>query len=93
MQCAAVNEAFAKHCEELDDAKHKLEYHLKKVSVILEMLATGVIASFEKITVDLSSRKNVLIHVRYRTLFCVSLISDKSTSISVLLFLLYSGQI
>ncbi|NWX23306.1 TEKT4 protein, partial [Aegotheles bennettii] len=30
-QCAAVNEAFAKHCEELDDAKHKLEYHLEKV--------------------------------------------------------------
>lgn len=34
MQCAAVNEAFAKRCEELDDAKHKLEHHLKKVSVI-----------------------------------------------------------
>ncbi|NXA22979.1 TEKT4 protein, partial [Ibidorhyncha struthersii] len=31
MQCAAVNEAFAKHCEELDDAKHKLEHHLKKI--------------------------------------------------------------
>ncbi|NXW54230.1 TEKT4 protein, partial [Eurystomus gularis] len=30
MQCAAVNEAFAKRCEELDDAKHKLEYHLRK---------------------------------------------------------------
>ncbi|XP_067162406.1 tektin-4 [Apteryx mantelli] len=29
MQCAAVNEAFAKRCEELEDAKHKLEYHLK----------------------------------------------------------------
>ncbi|NXE50642.1 TEKT4 protein, partial [Casuarius casuarius] len=28
-QCAAVNEAFAKRCEELEDAKHKLEYHLK----------------------------------------------------------------
>ncbi|NWX51724.1 TEKT4 protein, partial [Steatornis caripensis] len=30
MQRAAVNEAFAKHCEELDDTKHKLEHHLKK---------------------------------------------------------------
>ncbi|NWX88786.1 TEKT4 protein, partial [Nothoprocta pentlandii] len=29
MQCAAVNEAFARRCEELEDAKHKLEYHLK----------------------------------------------------------------
>ncbi|KAM6407566.1 tektin-4 [Rhynochetos jubatus] len=31
MQCAAVNEAFAKHCEELFDTKHKLEYHLKNI--------------------------------------------------------------
>ncbi|XP_032856655.2 tektin-4 [Tyto alba] len=31
MQCDAVKEAFAKHCEELDDTKHKLEYHLKNV--------------------------------------------------------------
>ncbi|NXL63784.1 TEKT4 protein, partial [Chordeiles acutipennis] len=31
MQCAAVNEAFAKHCEELDDAKLKLEHHLKQI--------------------------------------------------------------
>ncbi|XP_037243240.1 tektin-4 [Falco rusticolus] len=31
MQSAAVNEAFAKHCEELDDAKHKLEHHLKNI--------------------------------------------------------------
>ncbi|NWY62683.1 TEKT4 protein, partial [Chionis minor] len=31
MQCAAVNEAFAKNCEELNDAKHKLEHHLKKI--------------------------------------------------------------
>ncbi|XP_064008776.1 tektin-4 [Pogoniulus pusillus] len=31
MQCAAVNEAFAKRCEQLDDAKHKLEYHLRRV--------------------------------------------------------------
>lgn len=60
MQCAAVNEAFARRCEELDDAKHKLEHHLKKVSVIFWMLATGVIVSFEKITVDLSSRKKRL---------------------------------
>ncbi|XP_054848324.1 tektin-4 [Eublepharis macularius] len=30
MQCDTVNEAFAKRCEELDDAKHKLEHHLKK---------------------------------------------------------------
>ncbi|NXN33000.1 TEKT4 protein, partial [Nycticryphes semicollaris] len=30
-QCAAVNEAFAKHCEELYDKKHKLEHHLKKI--------------------------------------------------------------
>ncbi|NXX92522.1 TEKT4 protein, partial [Centropus bengalensis] len=29
-QCAAVNEAFARRCEELDDAKHKLEHYLKK---------------------------------------------------------------
>ncbi|KGL81873.1 Tektin-4, partial [Tinamus guttatus] len=28
-QCAAVNGAFAKRCEELEDAKHKLEFHLK----------------------------------------------------------------
>ncbi|NXW48570.1 TEKT4 protein, partial [Nyctiprogne leucopyga] len=31
MQCAAVHEAFAKHCEELDDAKLKLEYHLRNI--------------------------------------------------------------
>ncbi|NXP55782.1 TEKT4 protein, partial [Heliornis fulica] len=31
MQRAAVNEAFTKHCGELDDAKHTLEYHLKKI--------------------------------------------------------------
>lgn len=62
MQCAAVNEAFAKHLEELDDTKHKLEHHLKKVSVIFEMLVTGMIASFEKITVKLSSRKKNLNH-------------------------------
>ncbi|XP_010173149.1 tektin-4, partial [Antrostomus carolinensis] len=31
MQCAAVNEALAKHCEELDDIKLKLEYHLRKI--------------------------------------------------------------
>ncbi|XP_009952850.1 PREDICTED: tektin-4, partial [Leptosomus discolor] len=31
MQCAVVNEAFAKHCEELDDTKHKLEHHLEKI--------------------------------------------------------------
>ncbi|XP_071616893.1 tektin-4 [Heliangelus exortis] len=30
-QCAAVNEAFARYCEELNDAKHKLEHHLGKV--------------------------------------------------------------
>uniref|UniRef100_A0A8C8EDR7 Tektin n=1 Tax=Otus sunia TaxID=257818 RepID=A0A8C8EDR7_9STRI len=30
-QCDAVNEAFAKHCEELDDTKHKLEHHLKNI--------------------------------------------------------------
>ncbi|NXC50494.1 TEKT4 protein, partial [Penelope pileata] len=30
MQCDIVNEAFAKHCEELDDTKHKLEHHLKQ---------------------------------------------------------------
>lgn len=62
MQCAAVNEAFAKHLEELDDTKHKLEHHLKKVSVIFEMLVTGTIALFEKITVKLSSRKKNLNH-------------------------------
>ncbi|NWU93300.1 TEKT4 protein, partial [Upupa epops] len=31
MQCAAVNEAFTKRCEELDDAKYKLEHHLSKI--------------------------------------------------------------
>ncbi|GAB0196482.1 tektin-4 [Grus japonensis] len=31
MQCAAVNEAFAKRCEELCDTKHKLDHHLKKI--------------------------------------------------------------
>ncbi|XP_060119812.1 tektin-4-like [Heteronotia binoei] len=30
MQCDVVNEAFAKRCEEMDDAKHKLEHHLRK---------------------------------------------------------------
>ncbi|XP_008942940.1 PREDICTED: tektin-4 [Merops nubicus] len=30
LQCAAVNEAFAKHFEELSDAKHKLEHQLNK---------------------------------------------------------------
>ncbi|NWS47309.1 TEKT4 protein, partial [Probosciger aterrimus] len=30
-QCAAVNEAFVRRCEELDDAKHNLEHHLKNV--------------------------------------------------------------
>ncbi|XP_038275676.1 tektin-4 [Dermochelys coriacea] len=30
LQCAAVDEAFAKCCEEMEDAKHKLEHHLKK---------------------------------------------------------------
>ncbi|NXJ15948.1 TEKT4 protein, partial [Odontophorus gujanensis] len=30
MQCAAVNEAFAKRCMEMDDTKHKLEYHLNE---------------------------------------------------------------
>ncbi|XP_006274809.2 tektin-4 [Alligator mississippiensis] len=30
MQCALVDEAFAKRCEEMEDAKHKLEHHLKK---------------------------------------------------------------
>ncbi|NWS70608.1 TEKT4 protein, partial [Crotophaga sulcirostris] len=29
-QCAAVKEAFAKRCEDLDDAKHKLEHYLEK---------------------------------------------------------------
>jgi len=60
MQCAAVNQAFARRCEELDHAKYKLEHHLKKVSIIFEMLARDAIASFEKITVDLSSRKKCL---------------------------------
>ncbi|XP_066497003.1 tektin-4 [Tiliqua scincoides] len=31
MQCDTVNEAFAKRCEELEDAKHKLEHHLQKI--------------------------------------------------------------
>lgn len=70
MQCAAVNEAFAKRCLELDDTKHKLEHHLKGVSVIFWMLDTGMTASSEKITVGLSSRKKFLVHVRYKTLLC-----------------------
>ncbi|EMP35524.1 Tektin-4 [Chelonia mydas] len=35
LQCAAVNEAFAKRCEEMEDAKHKLEHHLKKIQLPL----------------------------------------------------------
>lgn len=31
MQYNAVNEAFARRCEEVDDAKHKLEHHLHKI--------------------------------------------------------------
>nr|XP_056722281.1 tektin-4 [Euleptes europaea] len=31
MQNDRVNEAFTTHCEELDDAKHKLEHHLRKI--------------------------------------------------------------
>ncbi|KAM6320126.1 tektin-4 [Podargus strigoides] len=31
MQCGTVNEAFVKRCEELDDAKHHLEYHLGNI--------------------------------------------------------------
>ncbi|KAM9261327.1 tektin-4 [Cariama cristata] len=31
MQCAAVNEAFAKRCGELDETKYKLDHHLKKI--------------------------------------------------------------
>uniref|UniRef100_A0A8C8SBX8 Tektin n=1 Tax=Pelusios castaneus TaxID=367368 RepID=A0A8C8SBX8_9SAUR len=34
LQCAAVDAAFAKRCEEMEDAKHKLEHHLKKVREI-----------------------------------------------------------
>uniref|UniRef100_A0A8D0GD48 Tektin n=1 Tax=Sphenodon punctatus TaxID=8508 RepID=A0A8D0GD48_SPHPU len=30
MQCDIVNKAFAKRCEEMEDAKHKLEHHLNK---------------------------------------------------------------
>ncbi|NXE15814.1 TEKT4 protein, partial [Lophotis ruficrista] len=30
-QCGIVNEAFAKRCKELNDAKYNLEYHLKKI--------------------------------------------------------------
>lgn len=56
-QCAAVNEAFVRRCEELDDAKQNLEHHLKNVSAVFWMLATGIKISFEKITVDLSSRR------------------------------------
>lgn len=33
-QCAAVNEAFVRRCEELDDAKQNLEHHLKNVSAV-----------------------------------------------------------
>lgn len=31
LQCDAVNLALEKRCEELEDARHKLEYHLQKV--------------------------------------------------------------
>lgn len=31
LQCDAVNMAFSRRCEELDDALHKLQYHLQKV--------------------------------------------------------------
>jgi hypothetical protein len=31
LQCDAVNLAFARRCEELEDARHKLQYHLQKV--------------------------------------------------------------
>lgn len=31
LQCDAVNLAFGRRCEELEDARHKLEYHLRKV--------------------------------------------------------------
>ncbi|XP_008854383.1 tektin-4 [Nannospalax galili] len=31
LQCDAVNLAFARRCEELDDALHKLKYHLHKI--------------------------------------------------------------
>ncbi|XP_003224789.2 tektin-4 isoform X2 [Anolis carolinensis] len=31
IQSDLVNQAFAKHCEILEDAKHKLEHHLKKI--------------------------------------------------------------
>uniref|UniRef100_A0A8C4WPZ7 Tektin n=1 Tax=Gopherus evgoodei TaxID=1825980 RepID=A0A8C4WPZ7_9SAUR len=37
LQCAAVDEAFAKRCEEMEDAKHKLEHHLKKVRTLKEI--------------------------------------------------------
>ncbi|XP_004627973.1 tektin-4 [Octodon degus] len=30
LQCDAVNLAFARRCEELEDARHKLQYHLQK---------------------------------------------------------------
>ena len=31
LQCDAVNLAFGRRCEELEDARHKLEHHLRKV--------------------------------------------------------------
>ncbi|XP_001373870.1 tektin-4 [Monodelphis domestica] len=33
LQCDTVNLAFAKRCEEIDDAKHKLDHHLRKILV------------------------------------------------------------
>ncbi|KAM7333143.1 hypothetical protein ACRRTK_006463 [Alexandromys fortis] len=30
LQCDAVNMAFSRRCEELDDARHKLQYHMQK---------------------------------------------------------------
>ncbi|XP_073915677.1 tektin-4 isoform X2 [Castor canadensis] len=37
LQCDAVNLAFARRCEELEDARHKLQYHLQKGHTLQEI--------------------------------------------------------
>lgn len=41
MQCNRVNDAFAQQLEVLEDAKHKLEHHLKKVRGPFAMAQSG----------------------------------------------------
>ncbi|OXB68784.1 hypothetical protein ASZ78_002199 [Callipepla squamata] len=68
MQCVAVNEAFAKRCVELDDTKHKLEYHLneqhRRVSAhfyITHVILFRLISEVEVITESIESLKKKLL--------------------------------